>query len=411
MAGQTEVRAAGREPVARGPQDRRALTVMTVSHGIQHFYVAGLAVTYPFVVTEFGISYALLGGVLTAAGLLGGFLQGSAGLLRRLTTRTILTAQNAGLAAASLAAAVAPVFAVFGVARLLGSAVSWPQHPVGSAYLSERFPHRRATALSWHTAGGSIGTALVPLLAAAVIAVAGWRWALAALGGALLIGGLLVFAALPREPGRHGADGEAPAQRIPLRRLLRRRRVAAVLAASTIAAGGRGLGTLSTYIPAYLRSGLHLPTLTVGTLFTVVMVASIGGQILGGMLADRFGRVRTLVVTYLAGAAAVAGFGYAGRDLAALAVLGALVGVLAYAESPLLQSLFSDLTQDGAARSAFGAFFAIAYGFGALWLTVIGSVITAAGFAAAFATMAGSFLAAAAIIVFLVREPRQAAAG
>jgi MFS family permease len=177
-----------------------------------------------------------------------------------------------------------------------------------------------------------------------------------------------------------------------------------VLAAATIAAGGRGLGTLSTYIPAYLRSGLHLPTLTVGTLFTVVMAASIAGPVAGGILADRFGRVRTLFVTYLAAAAALAGFGYAGRHLAMLAVLGVCVGLLAYAESPLLQAVFSDLTGDGAARTAFGAFFAISYGLGSLWTAVIGWVISTAGFPAAFAVMAASFAAAAIIIAAAVRD-------
>ena len=54
--------------------------------------------------------------------------------------------------------------------------------------------------------------------------------------------------------------------------------LALVLAAGTIAAGGRGLSTLSTYIPAYLRSGLHLPTLTAGALLTLIMPASIAGR-------------------------------------------------------------------------------------------------------------------------------------
>ncbi len=172
-----------------------------------------------------------------------------------------------------------------------------------------------------------------------------------------------------------------------------------MLAASTIAAGGRGLGTLTTYIPAYLRSGLHLSTLTVGALFTVVMAASITGPLVGGVLGDRYGQIRALVVTYLAGAAALVGFGYAGSGLGWLVVLGICVGVLAYTESPLLQAVFSGLTDDGAARSAFGAFFAIAYGVGALWTAVIGWVIDAAGFPAAFATMAGSFVAAAAVLL------------
>ncbi len=391
---------AGQQALPRTRQDRRALVVMTVAHGIQHFYLAGLAVTYPFVVAQFHVSYAVLGLWLSAAGLLGGLLQAAAGLLRRASARAVLSAQDLAMGGTALLGAIAPGFGAFGSARVLGAAVSWPQHPVGSAYLSDRFPDRRATALSWHTAGGSLGTVAVPLLMSAMVAAAGWRWALVALGVALCAGGLLVLAALP--PERTDADsrqaGAQPGERAGLWQLLRRRQVAAVLVAGTIAAGGRGLGTLSTYIPAYLRSGLHLSTLTVGALFTLIMAASIAGPLAGGLIADRFGRTRTLIVTYVAAALAVAAFGFAGRSLALLAVLGVGVGVLAYAESPLLQAVFSDLTGDGAARAAFGAFFAISYGVGSLWVAVIGWVISAAGFPAAFAVMAGSFAAAAVII-------------
>ncbi|HEU5390223.1 MAG TPA: MFS transporter [Streptosporangiaceae bacterium] len=396
--------APGQQVLARARQDRRALVVMTIAHGIQHFYVAGLAVTYPFVVAQFHVSYAVLGLWLSAAGLLGGLLQAAAGLLRRASARAVLTAQDLAMGGTALLGAAAPGFGAFGAARILGAAVSWPQHPVGSAYLSDRFPQRRATALSWHTAGGSLGTVAVPVLMSAAIAAAGWRWALVALGMALCAGGLLVRAALPPERTGAGQASERPAGRAGLWQLLRRRQVAAVLAAGTIAAGGRGLGTLSTYIPAYLRSGLHLSTLTVGTLFTLIMAASIAGPVAGGLLADRFGRARTLTVTYVAAAVAVAAFGYAGRSLWVLAVLGVCVGVLAYAESPLLQAVFSDLTGDGAARTAFGAFFAISYGVGSLWVAVIGWIIATAGFPAAFAAMAASFAAAAVIIGLAVRD-------
>ena len=396
-----------REPLLRGPRDRRALTVMSVAHGIQHFYVGGLAVSYPFVVAQFHVSYAALGVVLTIAGLLGGLLQGSAGLLRRASARAILTAQDTGIAVASLLAAFAPGFGVFAAARVLGNVVSWPQHPVGSAYLSDRFPHRRATVLSWHTAGGSIGTVIVPLFLSAVIAAAGWRTGLVVLGATLLAGAIILWVALPteRRPD-HAHDDPVPESEpsVSLRQVLLGKRVVALLIASTIAAGGRGLGVLTTYIPAYLRSGLHLPTLTVGALFTAVVAASVAGPVLGGMLADRFGRVRTLVITYLGGAAALLAFGYVGSNIGMLAVLGVCVGVLAYTESPLLQAVFSDLTRHGSARSAFGAFFAVSFGVGSLWTAAIGWIITAAGFGVAFAAMAGSFVAAAAVILAFVRD-------
>jgi MFS family permease len=312
------------------------------------------------------------------------------------------------MAAASVLGAVAPGFGLFAAARVLGSAVSWPQHPVGSAYLSERFPHRRATVLSWHTAGGSVGTVIAPLILSAVIAAAGWRVGLLVLGAALLVGAIVVRVALPTERNASAVADEAtvvPAPpSAPLRQVLLRRRVVALLIASTIAAGGRGLGVLTTYIPAYLRSGLHLPTLTVGWLFTAVVAASVAGPVVGGMLADRFGRMRTLVITYACGAAALLAFGYVGPNIAMLAVVGVCVGVLAYTESPLLQAVFSDLTRDGSARSAFGAFFAISFGIGSLWTAVIGWIVTAAGFPVAFAVMAGSFVAAAAVVLAFVRE-------
>ncbi len=370
---------------------------MTAGHAVQHFYVAGLAVVYPFVVASFHISYGLLGAVLTGAGLAGGLLQGAAGLLGRARARVVLAAQDAGMAVSTLLGAVAPGFGLFAWARALGAVVSWPQHPVGSAYLSDRFPQRRATVLSWHTAGGSLGTVSIPLVVSAVIAAAGWRWALVALAASLGAGALLVGAGLPSES--HSPVAPAPeAQAVPLRQLLSRRPVVAVLAAATIAAGGRGLGTLSTYVPADLRTGLHLPVITVGVLFTIVMAASVAGPLLGGHLADRFGRRRTLVATYVAAAAAMVAFGYAGHSTLVLGALGAAVGLLAYAESPLLQAVFSDLTGKAAARAAFGAFFAIAYGVGSLWTAVIGWVIDTGGFPAAFAVMAGSFVLAAAVI-------------
>ncbi|MGE5132459.1 MAG: MFS transporter [Gemmatimonadota bacterium] len=393
-------------------RDRRALTAMVTSHAVQHFYVGGLAVTYPLVVAAFHVSYGVLGAVLTAAGLLGGLLQGAAGLLRRVSARAVLTAQNITLAAATALGAVAPGFAVFGLARCFGSAVSWPQHPVGSAYLSDRFPQRRGAALSWHTAGGSLGTVVVPLFTAAIIAASGWRWALAALAMLTAAGGLFVWAVLPRDrhpgPAAPGTD-RAPAGRA-LWRVLLRRRVALVLAASTVAAGGRGLGTITTYLPAYLKSDLHLGQIEVGVVFTTVMAASVAGPVLAGYLADRMGRSRLLVGAYLGGAVALAGFAFAGRGLAALLLTGVAVGVLAYAESPLLQAVFADSIGEAYGRAAFGAFFAIAYGVGAIWLAILGWVIDTFGFTTAFVVMAASFVVSAALVLLAGRAPHAPAA-
>lgn len=411
--------------------DSVQLGVVTFSHAVQHFYVAALALTYPYVVAEFGLSYRTLGILLGVAGLVGGLLQAAAGFVRHVSARFLLVAQNVGLSVAALLAAVAPGFAMFSAARMVGAFSHWPQHPVGSAYLTERYPQRRGLVLSWHTAGGSIGTFLVPVVAAALLAQAGWRATLAVFAGAMLAGAVVVFGFLREARGRKPASADSedtdrasrhrastegdgavrgeetaePAEetpRQPLRAVLRRRTVVAVLVASTVAAAGRGLGALTTYVPAYLSSDLGLDPTSVSAVFAVLVIGSILGPVLAGQLSDRLGRRRILVTVYLIGAAALAAFVLIGAVLVALAVMALLVGVFAYAESPLLQSLFADAVEGADSRTAFGAYFAIAYGVGSLWLTALGAIISAAGFQAAFFTMAASFVAAA-LIVLAVR--------
>ncbi|MQA84801.1 MAG: MFS transporter [Streptosporangiales bacterium] len=396
------------------PGDIADLGVVTFSHAVQHVYVAALALTYPFVVADFGISYGTLGILLGAAGVVGGVLQAAAGMVRRMSARVLLTAQNLGLAVAALLGALSPGFAAFSAARMVGAFTSWPQHPVGSAYLTGRFPDRRGLVLSWHTTGGSIGTLAVPVLAGVLIAHVGWRWSLAIFALAMAISGVLVMAGLRGTRSGAGSedavagesagdDDHAPTLR--LRTVLLRRTVVAALLASTIAAAGRGLGALTAYVPAYLKSGLHLTPVQVGVVFTVLVTGSVVGPVAAGLLSDRLDRRAVLLTVFLVGAAALAAFVLVGASVPALIAVGLLVGVFAYAESPLLQSLFSDGVQGANVRTAFGLYFAIAYGVGSLWLTALGAIIDHAGFRTAFFVMAGSFVVAGAVVL-LARPDR-----
>lgn len=413
-----------------GPGDRSQLAVVTFSHAVQHFYPAAWAIAYPFVVISFHISYGTLGVMLAIAGVAGGLLQGAAGLFEEASARLLLGLQNLGLAVATVLGAIAPGFLLFGAARCFGSLSAWPQHPVGSTVLIRRFPRRRAMALSWHVAGGSLGTAVMPLLASGLIASFGWRIGTGILAAPMALGGLVVVLAL-REPARKAASASAPhagagesatspvasgetasvtgepaavTSPVRLRSLLRRRQVFGALAAGTIAAGGRGLGTLTTYIPAYLHS-LHLSTIAVGEIFTVVVVGSIVGPIAAGHVADRIGRRLVLVSVYVLGAATIAGFVLVGSPLLGLAGVGFLVGVFAYAESPLLQAVFSVAAEGGSQQAAFGLYFAISYGVGSVWVAATGLIIDRWGFHVAFLVMAGSFVVAAIIVACLGASP------
>jgi MFS family permease len=72
--------------------------------------------------------------------------------------------------------ALAQSFIAFAGWNLTSRVASSPQHPVGNGLLSEQFPaERRGFAISAHIAGGNVGTVVVPLLGAFLIATLGWR--------------------------------------------------------------------------------------------------------------------------------------------------------------------------------------------------------------------------------------------
>lgn len=397
------------------PGDRLQVAVVSFSHTIQHGYVAALGVAYPFVLADFHVSYAVLGVILGSAGVVGGLLQGLAGFVKKYSTKVLLGSQNIGMAISLLLAAISPGIFLFGAARIFGTLVSWPQHPVGSAHLTDRVPHRRGLVLAMHTTGGNLGTLLAPLITSIIIAYYGWRPALVTMAALTALASLLTWTSVhsPDHVSKrqnHANKGQAtkPAPTVKadgsLIEALKRREAKAVLSAGMISGAGRGLGVLAVYIPAYLRTGLHMSPLTIGVLVTMVSIGALAGPGVGGQLSDRYGRRPVLLTLYLFGAAALVGFVVVGSSPIIIGVMGFLVGVFSYSEQPIRQALFSDVMRGVDARKAFGAYFAISQSVGSVWIAALGIVITSVGFRAAFITMAASFIVAGSIIGIFAKE-------
>ena len=85
-----------------------------------------------------------------------------------------------------------------------------PQHPVGNGLLAEQFPEsRRGFAISAHISGGNVGTVIVAVVGAGLIAAIGWRWVVVVFGvPAVLIA--LAILLLVRESGVDRAEATSP---------------------------------------------------------------------------------------------------------------------------------------------------------------------------------------------------------
>lgn len=406
-----------------------------------------MGIAIPFVVAAFHVSYALVGMALAAATLTGSLWQIAAVVIRRTSSRLLLFAQDVGSTLGAVLSAMAPGIGVFMVGRVAQAWSTWPQHPVGSAYLADRHPGRRGSVLSWHITAGNLGTLVAPLVVTGIIASAGWRWGFWFLAALLATTAVAVAAGMEgrwrQTPGRPAirateaspeSRGGAPApSTAPLSSsaadragdrwrqawrelvaMVRQRPLATLLVAGALGAGGQGIGIVSVYLPSYLKTGLRFDAFDLAAVMTTVYVGAVAGPVLMGHLSDRFGHRGLLLANYVLGAAALAGVVAAGRGLVVLAAVGLAVGVFCYSELSLRQTLFSDFLGRGTQRAGFGLFFAVSQSLAALWVAIVGVLVTDVGFHVAILVMAATFLAAAGIVVIGIRrgtpqrEPRTA---
>ena len=387
---------------------RLTLWLLSAQHGLIHAQTAVLPLVFIVVIDRFGIGVNDVGLLLAAGNILAGAVQLLfAPLSRVVTRRTILgvggLVYGVGMTALATATSWLPFSFFTIVARVGGS----PQHPVGNALIAEQRPVREhAGAIAAHIAGGNLGTVAVPLVGAWLIVSFGWPVAVAVIGVPSLVVGLAILV-LVRESGHDRAAARAHGSTLQGFRALRGEHdLRWLFAASSIAAAGRGIGVVSTFVPLYLARVLNLDTGTVALMYTLLLAGSVPGPILAGRLADRYGHRPVLFGTYLLGAAALATLVVAGGSIPLVWLAIGFIGAFVYEESSLLQALLAEVAPTALRDVAFSAYFTLMFVVGAIWSAALGALVgmlgDTRGFPVAFGVMAASYLAA----IFAVRSIR-----
>ena len=394
--------------IDRSSRTRPGLTLALIAtaHAAIHAQSALMPLVYPIVSVEFGLDTRDIGIFIAITTAVGGSMQLAYGFLTRYVARPALLAGGqvifgTGLLIGGLAQSIGQLLGAISVARIGAS----PQHPVGNALLSDAYPEeRRGFAISAHISGGNIGTILVPFVGGALLIAVGWQTTLALFGIPPLIIGVLIAIVVREDRAdyreRVRASGSA---REHLRAVLGRGDLRLILGASLVAAGGRGLDIVAPFMVLYLAGPLGFDSTTVNLLYALLLVGAVVGPIIAGILSDRFGRRRTLVAYYLASAVGIVAFVLAGANLLLLVPLLLPFGTAVFSESPVLQAYLADRATGPIRDMAFAVYFTFAFGIGAFWAFVVGSVAATFGYPVAFGLMASSYIAAA-ILLVAVRE-------
>ena len=379
-----------------------SLWLLSVAHAVNHAQAVVLPLIYLKITDDFHVGVDTIAFLAAGGAFAAGVVQLSfASLTRLVSRRRLLGAGGLLFGGGFVAQAFAPGFPTFAAANVLSRIGGSPQHPVGNGLLAEQFPpERRGFAISAHISGGNVGTVVVALIGAPIIAMFGWRGAAIVFGiPALAIAVAILL--LIRERGTDRAAAMAGGSvRDAYRAIARDRDLRWLYLTSILGGGGRGLGVVNLFVLIYLTKVIGLSESLSGLMYGALIVFSVPMPLVAGWLSDRIGRKPLIIGVYLGGAIGFVVFLISGSSLVGLWAGIVLMGLFSFAESPQLQALLADIARPSIRDATFALYFTLAFGVGSLWVAIYGAIIGVAGNAAGlpivFVLMAVTFVLAAA---------------
>jgi MFS family permease len=261
-----------------------------------------------------------------------------------------------GLVLASQAQALWHLYVSFGF--MVGFAVGAFYAPLTST-ATKWFTARRGLAVALVSSGIGLGILLVAPLARALITAYDWRIAMIVIGDLAWLVIIPLALLLREEPGDVGVQARGGAAAVGREYTLRQVITAPqfwAIALTHLACCAAHSGPIFHMVTHAIDQGV--PGMAAATVLGVSGLASIGGRIGGGLLADRFGAKPTLI-TGLAVQAAMVVMYLVARDLLAFYALAVFFGMSYGAVMPLYALVTRDYFGERVMGTAYGAVFLI----------------------------------------------------
>jgi len=385
------------------------LAVTTMSHMMQHIYV-GTSILFPFIMSGLNLNYTEFGIAIAASSLLGGTFQILFSVASRKIARHILLGLgNILLSLGTFLTGIAQSFIHFLCFRTVANIGVAPQHPMGTAIVSEKFDEKSVgRAIGIHYGVAYLGNIIGPLFMTFLVATLGWRKTLFVFSIPALIVGLAVIWYLSGDVSinQDNAEEKPSSLKSDIITLIRTPSVIPIILTQVFLSGGVDLGIITTYTPLFLANALRLDIhgYIYGLTYTIGLLGGVCGPILLGKYADRVGHLKMAALSSFFALALVYLLSFYESASPLLAVHLFLLGLSSFALPTLLQSHLVNITRQYNRDLVIGVFFTVGFGFSSLWSGIIGHMIDVySSFKPAFLLMGTLGIVAFLILIYQLR--------
>lgn len=357
---------------------RAVLVVAAATHFVHDGFSDILYVLLPLWAREFDLTFAQVGVIRTVYSGAMAVFQIPAGLLaERFGERRVLVGGTVVTALGFFFTGWTGGFVSLLALLLVSGLGSGVQHPLSSTLVSKAYETgARRTALGTYNFSGDLGKVAVPAVVGLAAGLAGWRAASAAYGAVGIAAAVAVALVLTRlgageaDPGRGpGGDGGRAGWGIRDPRGFR-----ALAAIGIIDSGTRT--PFLTFLPFVLIAKGVAPG-RIGWALALLFAGGAVGKFLCGLLAERLGVIRTVVLTEAFTALGIVTVLVAPLQVA-LVVLVPL-GVALNGTSSVLYGTVADLVSAEGRSRSYGLYYTLTIGASALSPTVYGALSDVVG--------------------------------
>jgi MFS family permease len=356
------------------------IPVFMLAHFGHHVVGAMLRPLMPMIRTDFNLSYTQSGFVLSAFAITAGFSQLPAGWLAdRFGARIMVVISVSGVALAGLLIGLSHSYVALVAFLVVAALLGGGYHPAAAAAISASVPsERRGRALGLHLIGGSSTFWVVPLIAAPIALVWGWRGPYISLTVPVIILGIVLYflighriqASAPQVQAVTSEDPAAPGK-IRWRKLL-------PFLIMTIATGTM-IQSVSSYFSLYAVDYLGVSETVAALLVSVTPAVGLFAAPLGGYVSDRVGGVPVLVVVSFAAIPLIYLLGVVTNVLALVAVM-VVIGIVSNTRMPTSEAYLVGNTPPHRRSTILGLYFFAGAEASGLLTPVVGTLIDHVGF-------------------------------